>query len=124
MTSTEPCVSSFDSILFALNAKSGNAAYDLQTGATDDRSAIWRGQKVQNITARGGKVVLDTGLNAGAAPPPPPPPAPQGTTRCRPSSPRGPLRLAGVQVVGVDGQGLPWLRYAGQGEVGVLPPLR
>jgi hypothetical protein len=76
-TSTEPCVSSFDSIFFAVTAVSGNAAYDLQTGATDDRSAIWRGQKVQNITSRGGKVVLDTGLYAGGAPPPPPPPAPQ-----------------------------------------------
>jgi hypothetical protein len=28
-TSTEPCVSSFDSILFAVNAVDGNAAYDL-----------------------------------------------------------------------------------------------
>jgi hypothetical protein len=79
-TSTEPCVSSFDSIFFAVTAVSGNAAYDLQTGATDDRSAIWKGQKVQNITSRGGKVVLDTGLNAGGAPPPPPPPAPQSTS--------------------------------------------
>jgi hypothetical protein len=76
----DPCVSSFDSILFAINANDGNAAYDLQTGATDDRSAIWRGQKVQNLTARGGKVVLDTGLQAGAAPPPPPPPAPQSNS--------------------------------------------
>jgi len=76
----DPCTSSFDSIIFALNADNGNAAYDLQTGATDDRSAIWRGQKVQNITARGGKVVLDTGLQAGGAPPPPPPPAPQSNS--------------------------------------------
>jgi hypothetical protein len=73
----DPCISSFDTIFFAVNAFNGNAAFDLQTGATDDRSAIWRGQKVQNITARGGKVVLDTGLLAGAAPPPPPPPAAQ-----------------------------------------------
>jgi hypothetical protein len=79
-TTQDPCVSSFDTILFALNADNGNAAYDLQTGATDDRSAIWRGQKVQNITARGGKVVLDTGLQAGSAPPPPPPPAPQSNS--------------------------------------------
>jgi hypothetical protein len=79
LTSTEPCVSSFDSIFFAVTAVSGNAAYDRQTGATDDRSSIWRGQKVQNITSRGGKVVLDTGLNAGGPPPPPPPPAPQAT---------------------------------------------
>src|SRR4029077_19275746 len=75
VTSTEPCVSSFDSIFFAVTAVNGNAAYDLQTGATDDRSAIWRGQKVQNITSRNNKVVLDVGLNAGGAPPPPPPPA-------------------------------------------------
>jgi hypothetical protein len=76
----DPCVSSFDSILFALDTFTGNAAYDLQLGGTDDRSAIWRGQKVQNLTARGGKVVLDTGLQAGAAPPPPPPPAPQANS--------------------------------------------
>jgi hypothetical protein len=76
----DKCVSSFDSILFAVGAISGNAAYDLQTGSTDDRSAIWRGQKVQNLTARGGKVVLDTGLQAGSAPPPPPPPAPQSNS--------------------------------------------
>jgi hypothetical protein len=80
VTSTEPCVSSFDSIFFAVTAVSGNAAYDLQPGAADDRSAIWRGQKVQNITSRNGKVVLDTGLNAGGAPPPPPPPTPQQTS--------------------------------------------
>ena len=76
LTSTEPCVSSFDSILFAVTAENGNAAYDLSS-AGDDRSAIWRGQKVQNLTARNQKIVLDTGLNAGSAPPPPPPPAPQ-----------------------------------------------
>jgi len=80
-TSTEPCISSFDSILFAVNASSGNAAYDLQTGAADDRSAVWRGQKVQNITSRNDKVVLDTGLNAGGAPPPPPPPTPQNSSQ-------------------------------------------
>jgi hypothetical protein len=79
-TSTEPCVSSFDSILFAVNAVSGNAAYDLQLGATDDRSAIWRGQKVQNITSRNQKVVLDTGLNAGGPPAPPPPPTVQNSS--------------------------------------------
>ena len=77
-TSTEPCVSSFDSILFAVTAVSGNAAYDL-SATGDDRSAIWRGQKVQNITARNKKIVLDTGLNAGAPPPPPPPPTPQSS---------------------------------------------
>ena len=75
----EPCVSSFDSIIFALDHVSGNAVYDLSlTG--DDRSAIWRGQKVQNITARNKQVVLDTGLNAGGPPPAPPPPAPQGNS--------------------------------------------
>jgi len=72
-------VSSFDSIIFALDHVSGNAAYDLSLGG-DDRSAIWRGQKVQNITARNKQIVLDTGLNAGTAPPPPPPPAPQGNS--------------------------------------------
>jgi len=79
LTSTEPCVSSFDSILFALDSLSGNAAYDLNATG-DDRSAIWRGQKVQNITARNKRIVLDTGLNAGTAPPPPPPPTPQGNS--------------------------------------------
>jgi hypothetical protein len=79
----DPCISTFDTILFAVNAISGNAAYDLQASG-DDRSAIWRSQKVQNIKGQlgaGGKVqiVLDTGLLAGSAPPPPPPPTPQAT---------------------------------------------
>jgi hypothetical protein len=78
--SSEPCSSSFDSILFAVNAVSGNAAYDLQAGTIDDRSTTWRGQKVQNITSRNDKVVLDTGLNAGGAPAPPPPPTAQNST--------------------------------------------
>jgi hypothetical protein len=73
-TQTNSCASSFDSWLTILNAATGTAAYDLQATG-DDRSAKWTGQKVQNVTARGGKVVLDVGLGAGAAPPPPAPPS-------------------------------------------------
>ena len=103
-TSTEPCVSSFDSILFAVTAENGNAAYDL-SATGDDRSAIWRGQKVQNITARNQKIVLDTGLNAGAA-------AAAAAAADPPERERhgvglherDPVRIAGVQVVSAEGR--------------------
>jgi hypothetical protein len=70
---TPPCISSFDAILFALGAESGNAAYDLSASG-DDRFAVKTGQRVQAIRASGGRLVVDTGLQADIAPPPPQPP--------------------------------------------------
>jgi hypothetical protein len=68
-----PCVSSFDSILFAVGAESGGAAYDLNS-VGDDRSVQVTGQRIQAVRVSGGQLVVDTGLGAQNAPPPPAPP--------------------------------------------------
>ena len=67
-----PCVSSFDAILFAVGAESGNAAYDLNS--SDGRSVTKIGQRVQAVRVAQGRLVVDTGLSADIAPPPPAPP--------------------------------------------------
>jgi hypothetical protein len=72
-TPQPPCRSSFDAILFAVGAESGNAAYDLNSSG-DDRSITLTNQRVQAVRVAGGRLVLDTGLNANTAPPPPAPP--------------------------------------------------
>jgi hypothetical protein len=71
-----PCRSSFDSIIFALAAESGDAAYDLNA-AGDDRFTEIEEQRVQAVRVAGGRLVVDTGLGAQQAPPPPAPPQPQ-----------------------------------------------
>ncbi len=68
-----PCVSSFDSVLFAVGAETGGAAYDLNA-AGDDRSIQLNRQRIQAVRVSGGRLVVDTGLNAENAPPPPAPP--------------------------------------------------
>jgi hypothetical protein len=68
-----PCVSSFDSVLFAVGAESGGAAYDLNA-AGDDRSIQIAGQRIQAVRVSDGKLVIDTGLRANNPPPPPAPP--------------------------------------------------
>jgi hypothetical protein len=68
-----PCVSSFDALIAAVGAESGNAAYDLSSTG-DDRFATKTGQRVQAIRVAGGRLVVDTGLSADIAPPPPQPP--------------------------------------------------
>ena len=76
ITSTSAsCVSSFDAIIFAVGAESGQAAYDLNA-AGQDLSITKTGQRIQAVRVAGGKLVLDTGLQADIAPPPPAPPAP------------------------------------------------
>jgi hypothetical protein len=72
-TPRPPCRSSFDAILFAVGAESGNAAYDLNSTG-DDRSITLTSQRLQAVRVAGGRLVLDTGLNASTAPPPPAPP--------------------------------------------------
>jgi hypothetical protein len=71
-----PCRSSFDSIVFAVGAETGLAAYDLNA-AGDDRYAEIPGQRVQAVRVSGGRLVIDTGLGAQQAPPPPAPPEEQ-----------------------------------------------
>ena len=58
-----PCVSSFDSVLFAVGAETGGAAYDLNA-VGDDRSIQLNRQRVQAVRVSGGRLVVDTGLNA------------------------------------------------------------
>jgi hypothetical protein len=70
------CASTFDSVFFALNASTGIAAYNLNATGPQEY-AIWRNQKIINITGEGDKVALDKGINASGAPPPPAPPAPR-----------------------------------------------
>jgi hypothetical protein len=65
-----PCRSSFDSILFALGAASGNAAFDLNSG--NDEYVEYRDEKVMSVQAVRGHVVVDRGLGAEIAPTPPP----------------------------------------------------
>jgi len=67
------CASSFDSVIFALQAANGGAAYDLNASG-DDRSVALIGQRVNAIQVVGGKLVVDMGLGAQNPPPPPTPP--------------------------------------------------
>lgn len=77
----QPCLSRFDSVLFALQGLTGLAALDLNSTSSlesDDAYATIQGQVLQNphITTEG-TLVVDRGLGAQAAPPPPAPPVTQ-----------------------------------------------
>ena len=81
-----PCRSTFDSIVYALQATSGAAAYDLNASG-DDAYTIFRDSRIVGITTQTGQgqtyVVADQGLvkpGAQADPPPPPGIPPQITT--------------------------------------------
>jgi hypothetical protein len=63
------CVSSFDSIIFALGVETGEAAYDLTS--PDDKSARMGGRRVMALSTAFGHLVVDQGLGADTAPPPP-----------------------------------------------------
>jgi hypothetical protein len=92
-----PCRSSFDSILFALGAESGNAAYDLNASG-DDRFVQINTQRIQAVRVAGGRLVIDTGLGAQVAPPPPAPPTTQ---------PPAPSPFANVSVGAFNADGTP-----------------
>jgi hypothetical protein len=68
-----PCRSSFDSILYAVGAATGNAAYDLNATGQDEY-VEYQSQKIQAVQVKGGIVVVDRGLGAEVPPPPPAPP--------------------------------------------------
>jgi hypothetical protein len=65
------CISSFDSILFAVTAGTGQAAYDTGTGTA---YTTFIGDKITGVSVTGGNLVVDQGIVAGGAPPPPAPP--------------------------------------------------
>lgn len=67
------CLPRFDSVVYALNGGNGTAAYDLHASG-DDRSVVMAGQRVNAIRVAGGRLVVDSGLEAQNAPPPPAPP--------------------------------------------------
>jgi len=79
-----PCRSSFDSIIYALGARSGLAAYDLNA-AGDDAFSIYKDSRVVAISTQsdpgqgsGSRLSKDEGLAAAAPDPPPAPGRPQG----------------------------------------------
>lgn len=65
------CRSSFDSILFALGAGTGNAAFDLN-GSGQDEFIEYINQQIKSVQVVGGQAIVDRGLNAEIAPTPPP----------------------------------------------------
>jgi len=68
------CNSSFDSVIVALQAATGQAAYDLNSTG-DDRFLTITGQRVNAVQVVGGQLVVDMGLGAQNPPPAPAPPA-------------------------------------------------
>ena len=109
-----PCRSQFDSIIYALGAVSGQAAYDLNA-AGDDAYRIFRDSRIAAITmqadpnpARGGSSFTpDEGLMKGMPKPPPPPGVPPTAdqhgqrglrARAGPAGPGDPVRLDGLPV--------------------------
>ena len=73
-----PCRSSFDSLVFALGALTGNAAYDLNATGQDEY-VQYTGEKVQAIQIVRGRLILDRALGAEIAPEPPAPSTIGGT---------------------------------------------
>ena len=65
------CRSSFDSILFAVGAGTGNAAYDLNATGQDEY-ITYTGEQLKSVQTVGGQVIVDRGLNTVAPLPPPP----------------------------------------------------
>ena len=67
-----PCRSSFDSVVYALGAKSGLAAFDLNDGAADDSYVVFDNSKIAGISILSvtdvngtpeQKLYVDEGLN-------------------------------------------------------------
>jgi hypothetical protein len=107
-TGEYPCRSQFDSILYALGAKTGNAAYDLNASG-DDAYRISRDSRLAAIQmladpdpARGGSsFAADEGLVKGIPKPPPPPGVP----------PTADTATANVVMTREPGQPPPAVRY-------------
>jgi hypothetical protein len=83
-TGSYPCRSQFDSIIYALGAKTGLAAYDLGAGGGDEAYRIFRDSRLVAIgmqsdpdPGRGGaSFTADEGLVKSVPKPPPPPGVP------------------------------------------------
>lgn len=68
----EQCFSSFKSILYAVGAETGDAAYDFSASG-DDRAIVFENQRLAGVRVAGGALILDKGIDASTAPPAPPP---------------------------------------------------
>lgn len=105
---TYPCRSQFDSIIYALGAETGQAAYDLNS-AGDDAYRIFRDSRIAAITVQadpdpgrgGSSFAPDEGLMKGTPKPPPPPGVPPTATTA----------TANVLMVRAAGQPAPAIRY-------------
>jgi hypothetical protein len=83
------CLSRFDSLLFALGAASGGAAYDFNDDGTADLFTRIEGQRISSVQTAGGQVIYSKSGNLGTPPGPPPPPSTMPT----PASPE-PARIS------------------------------
>lgn len=107
-TGQYPCRSQFDSILYALGAKTGNAAYDLNA-AGDDAYRVFRDSRITAIQMQadpdpvsgGTTFVADEGQIKGTPAPPPPPGVP----------PTANTSTANVVMTREPGQPPPAVRY-------------
>jgi hypothetical protein len=103
-----PCRSQFDSIIYALGAESGQAAYDLNASG-DDAYRIFRDSRITSIGQQadpdpnrgGSSFTPDEGLMKGTPAPPPPPGVPPTSTTAS----------ANVRMFRVQGQPAPSVRY-------------
>jgi hypothetical protein len=73
------CISSFDTILFAVSGNTGGAVYDFTGDSTADLSTIIQGNRTTGISVVGGTVVLGESGSLGNAPTPTPDPSPTPT---------------------------------------------
>jgi hypothetical protein len=69
-TADVSCLSSFDSILYAVGAETGGAAYDFSGDNVADLSTTFTGKKLQGPQMIGGAVVTSEGGSLGSPPPP------------------------------------------------------
>jgi hypothetical protein len=103
-----PCRSQFDSIIYALGATTGQAAYDLNPGS-EDAYRIFRDSRIAAITVQadpdptggGSSFAPDEGLMKTVPKPPPPPGVPPTST----------FTTANVRMVREPGQPAPSIRY-------------
>lgn len=73
------CISSFDTILFAVSGNTGGAVYDFTGDSTADLSTIIQGNRTTGISVVGGTAVLGESGSLGNAPTPTPDPSPTPT---------------------------------------------
>ncbi len=80
------CISSFDTILFAVSGNDGGAVYDFTGDATADLSTILQGTRATGLSVVGGTTVVGDSGSLANAPTPTPDPSPTPT----PAPPKAP----------------------------------